>query len=118
HTHFLEDCPSGSEAVDAGGHATIDGDLEENLLDLVFRDAVGQCAPNMQLDLMRPVESGKHGKVQHAARFAIQPRASPDFAPAVLGNQFLQRAAEIVGGLDRVVHKVSAKHRSANAQAF
>ena len=50
--------------------------------------------------------------------FRSRPGTSPDFAPAVLGNQFLQRAAEIVGRLDGVVHKLGAKHRSANAEAF
>src|SRR5262249_19682706 len=97
---FLEHLARGAEGVDGGGNAGIDGGVEKNLADLLARDAIGQRAPHMELQLMRLVERRQHGEVEHAARLPRKARPPPHRAPAIFGDEFLQRPIEIVGALD------------------
>src|ERR1700754_2320042 len=72
-----------AEGIHTGGNPAIDRDLEEDFADLVLADAVGQCAFDMHLQLVRAVERAQHGEVQHAAGFLRQGLEAPDGSPAV-----------------------------------
>src|SRR6266446_443600 len=91
---FLEDVAGGLEGVEAGRDAAIDGDLQEDLLDLLLGEAVGQRAVDMQLELGPAIERRQHGEVQHRTRLLRQARACPDIAPAILGGDVLERHHE------------------------
>src|SRR5580704_12068605 len=45
-----------------GGHAAVDGGLEEHLPDLVGREPVAPGATHMELELVHPAERGEHGE--------------------------------------------------------
>src|SRR5437870_3170036 len=77
------------EAIDRSRHATVDCNLEKNFFDLVFRQPVRERPAHMGFNLVRAIECRKHGKIQHAARLAIQTRTPPYLAPAVLGHELL-----------------------------
>src|SRR5262245_55127426 len=106
HAHFLEDFPGDPEIVHPGRNAAIDGDLQENFLNLLFADAVCECATYVELDLVRTIQGCEHRQVEHASGLLGQSWTSPDFAPTVLRDQFLQRHAEVVGILKRIVHEL------------
>ena len=112
--HFARD----AETVDAGGHAGIDRDLHEDFADLVLGDAVGQRALDVRAQFVRPVEDRDHGEVEHAAGLARQFLAAPDRAPAIFGEQFLERLVEVVDVLQGVVDIGLAEHGFANFQAL
>src|SRR5689334_13689067 len=61
--HFL----GVTEGVYAGRHAAIDRDLHEHLAYLLARGAVGQRAPHMGLEFLRPVQRAQHREVEEAA---------------------------------------------------
>src|SRR3954467_6885579 len=69
-----------AEGIDAGRHAAIDRDLHEHLADLLARGAVGQRAPHMGLEFLRPVQRAQHRKVEEAAGFMRESVAAPDVA--------------------------------------
>src|SRR6185437_14202670 len=105
-----EDLARRAEGVDRGGHAGIDPGLQEDLGDLLARDAVVERAPDMQLDLVRPVERGQHGEVEEAARLARQAGPRPHLAPAIFRDEILQHLAEAVGAGERAVDMLGAQH--------
>src|SRR5438105_10591744 len=112
--HFARD----AKAVDAGGHAGIDRNLHEDFADFVAADPVGQRALDVHAQLVRPVEDRDHGEVEHAAGLARQFVAAPHRAPAIFGDQFLERPVEIVDVLQRIVDIGLAEHGFAHFQAL
>src|SRR4051794_35003089 len=101
-----EDLTSSAKAVDRGRHTRVDGDLQEDLPDLVTGDAVGQRGLDVRAQFMWPVEYRCHGQIQHAARLAAQAVAPPHRTPAVLGDEILQGAGEVIGFGDRFVYVI------------
>src|SRR5260370_14413872 len=110
--HFARD----AEAVDARGHAGIDRHLHEDFANLVLGHAVDQRALDVHPQFMRPVEDRDHGKIEHAAGLARQLLAAPHRAPAIFGNQFLERLVEIVGVFERIGDIFLAQYRFAYFQ--
>src|SRR5262249_3311820 len=64
--HLLQHLACDAEAVEGGRHAAIDGDLQEDLAQLVLGHAVVDRAAHMQAQLMRPVEGGDHSEIEDA----------------------------------------------------
>src|SRR5262245_58416950 len=79
---FRERLARDAERVDAGRHAAVDRDGEEDLANLIARDAVGQRALHVHFQLVRTIEGADHREVEHAARLLREPLASPARAPA------------------------------------
>src|SRR4249919_3818464 len=91
-----------AHGIDAGRDAAINRDLQKYLADLGAREAVGERALDVDLELVRPVECGDHAEIQQAAIPPRETRASPHAAPAVLGRQLDDGSAEIVGSSERL----------------
>jgi len=115
--HLLEGLAGDAEAVDRRRHAAINGGLQEHFGDLRLRDAVADRALDVELELVRTVQSRDHGEVEEAAGAAVEAWPPPDLAPAIFGDELLHGAVEIVGGGDRAVDVVAAEHRTADLQA-
>src|SRR6202043_1044580 len=92
--HLLERLTGDAERIDAARNAGVDRGLRHDLAYLFLGDAVAQCAFDMQLQLVRPVEDADHGDVEHAAGLARETIAPPGGTPAVLGHQLLKRPIE------------------------
>jgi hypothetical protein len=115
---FLEHVHHRLERIEAGRDAAIDAGLQQDFLDLVTCDAVGQRALHMQLQLGGAVEGGEHREVQHRACFARQAGARPDLAPGVFGGHLLEAGEEIVGAGQGAVDILGAQHGSPHLQAL
>src|SRR5690349_18209806 len=88
--HLLRD----PERVEAGREPAIGGHLQEDLLDLLLAAPVAQRPSHVAGQLVGPVERAQHRDVDQAARSAVEPGPRPDRAPAVLGDELLERPAE------------------------
>src|SRR6267378_3400831 len=104
--------------IDAARNAGIDRDLHQHFTDFVLGDAVAQCAFDMQLQLVRPIEDADHRDVEHAANLVRKAVAAPCGAPAILGDEFLKGAIEIVGILHRRLDVIFAEHSGANLKTL
>src|SRR4029079_3355036 len=67
---------------------------------------------------MRPVESRQHRQIQEASCFALQVRTSPDFTPAVLRDDFVERTREVIGGGNGLVYIFGTQHSPAYCEAL
>jgi hypothetical protein len=67
---------------------------------------------------VRPVQDRDHREVEHAAGLARQFLAAPDRAPAIFGDQLLERLVEIVGIFQRIGDIGLAQYRFTNFQAL
>src|SRR3954464_14253399 len=92
----LEHVARGLEGVEAGRDTAIDRDLQEDLLDLLLAEAVGQRAVDVQLELRPAVQRREHREVQHRARLLGQAGSRPDVTPAIFGGDVLERHHEVV----------------------
>src|SRR5262245_31184629 len=70
---LLEGLARITEGVDAGGNAAINGDLEQDLLDLLLGQSVLQSAFHVQLQFVRPVQRAEHGQIDDRARAPVDP---------------------------------------------
>ena len=107
-----------AERIDGCGNARVDRDLHQGLADLFLRCAVADRAFDVNLELVRPVQRGEHRDVEQAARLLRQAFAAPHRAPAVLGDELLERHVEVVGVGERLVDEFRADHRFADRQAL
>src|SRR3954468_10671684 len=80
--YFLEGVARDAEAVDPSRNAAIDGDLQEDLLDLLLGKAVFQRRLDVQLQLMGAVERADHRQIDNAAAATVKAGAGPKRAPA------------------------------------
>src|SRR4030095_14951151 len=111
-TQLLEHFPRDSETVHSRRNAAVNRDLQKDLFDLVLRHTVRQRAAHVGLDLVRTIESRKHGEIQQAAGLLIQTGAAPDLSPAVLRDEFLQRAVEIIRRRELSIHEIRSQNRT------
>src|SRR5579872_1233564 len=107
-----------AEAVDAAGNAGIDRDLHENFAYLVPAHAVGERAPDVSPQFVRPVEDRNHRKIEHAAGLARKFLAAPDCPPAIFSDEFLERLVELIGVFQRVGDVSLAKHGFSDFQSL
>src|SRR6185436_13939570 len=107
-----------AEGVDARRDAAIDGNLEQDLLDLVLGDAVLQGALDVQLQFLRTAERAEHRQVDDAAGAAVQARPGPQRAPAEFGRPFGHRPGEFVRARNGLVDVVFTQHFLADLQSL
>src|SRR5690606_19202212 len=94
--HLLEYLVGVTRGLDGSGHSAVDGDLQNDLLQLIWGEAVANCAAHVQLELGYLAERRDHAEVDEAALARLDAVAGPDRAPAVLGDEFLQLLREFV----------------------
>src|SRR5215831_13181029 len=92
---LLDDLARLFEGVVAGRRAAIDRLLQDDLLDVVGREAaVGKRGAHMQLELV-PLTERHHGADhQHATGTLVVVRTRPDLAPDVARDHLLEFAVE------------------------
>src|SRR6516162_10406484 len=112
-----EDFARVTKSGDRGRHAGIDRDLHEHLANFFLGHAVAQRAADMQLELVFAVERRQHGEVEHAAGLVRQSVTAPYRAPAIFGQELLERLDKRVARAQRLVDILLAKHRGTDRRA-
>src|SRR5882757_3953967 len=94
------------------GYAGIDADMQEDLLELLARQAVIHAHADMRLQLLGASQRLQHGDGDDAARHAFQPRPGPRCGEAVLEQELPEVARHLVlGGLvERRLGNLGAAH--------
>src|SRR6185295_5735128 len=92
----LDDWLGVPETIDAARDAAIDRDLDQHGTDLVRCHAVVQGASHMRLELLHAAERSDHADVEDRALARRQRVVAPGFAPAVLRDDALEVAVEVV----------------------
>src|SRR5262249_49123289 len=72
-------------------------------------NAVCERAADVGLDLMRTIQRRQHSEIQKTASLLVQTGSAPDFTPAVLRHEFLQRAIEIISRCKRIIDKIRSQ---------
>src|SRR5262245_48737170 len=106
----LDDRPGGAEAVDADRNAAVDRDLGEHRAQLVGRETVAQSAADMALKLLHLAERRDHAEVEDRALARAQGVVAPRLAPAILGQDALKIAVEVVDIVEGAIDIFVAQH--------
>src|SRR5262249_29832663 len=115
---LVDDLAGDPEAVDPDWEPAIGGDLREHGADLVGREAVAQRPASVALELLHLAERCDHAEVENRALARAERRVGPDLAPAVLSEDTLEVAVEVVETIERAVHIGVTQHLAAHGQAF
>ena len=113
----LDDLMRHAERIDARRNTRIDRNLQQDLAYFIRRHAIPQRARHMILQLVGAVQYAEHRQIEHAARLARKPFASPTGAPAILGYQFLQRTSEVIRRRERLFDELLADNILADGEA-
>src|SRR5262249_47589984 len=105
-----------AKAVHADRDPTVDRDLGQHRTDLIGREAVAQRAANVGLEFLHFPERGDHAEIEDGALARAQRVVAPGFTPAILGDEALEIAVEVVGALERAIDIVLAEHLAAHAE--
>ena len=100
-----------------GGDAAVDGGLQDELLDLVDREAVAACCPDVQGQLLVVAPRDQRGEGDQGAAATVEPRSGPDATPGVLGDELLEVAREVGRCADGPVDVRVAEHLAAHDHA-
>src|SRR5262249_34253458 len=99
-----------AEAIHPHRDAAIDRDLGEHGANLVRREPVAQGAPHVGLEFLHLAERGNHAEVEYRALARRERVVAPGLAPAILGDDALEIAVEIIGALERAIDILGAEH--------
>src|SRR5262249_12724741 len=83
----------------------------------VLGQPVGERAADVQLQLMRAVEDRDHRKIEHRAFLARKALPAPAGAPAILGDELLERLVEVAGRRHRAIGVLLAQQHPADLQS-
>src|SRR5215813_10676673 len=108
---------SNAEAVDADRDPAVDRDLGQHRADLIGREAVAERAANVGLEFLHFPERGDHAEIEDRALARAQRVVAPGFTPAILGDEALEIAVEVIGALERAIDIVCAEHLAAHGEA-
>src|SRR3954463_10549148 len=103
--HALRDC----ERAVGRRDAAVDGALEQDLLQLVARQAVAERRPHVHRQLVLATRGDEGDDRDDAARPAVEPGARPDVAPRVAGDEVLEVRGEVGRAGARAVDVVVAE---------
>src|SRR5712691_3915036 len=106
-----------AEAIDPDRNTAIYRDLGEHRANLVGAQPVAERAADVGLELLHLAERGDHSEVEDRALARGQRLVAPGFAPAILGDDALKIAVEVVGALERAVDVLLAEHLAAHGEA-
>ena len=108
--------PGDAEAIDPDRDAAIDRDLREHRADLVRRQSVAQRAANVRCELLHLPERRDHAEIEDRALARAERVVAPGLAPAILRDDALKVAVEIVGALERAIDIFLTKHLAAHRE--
>src|SRR6516225_11354290 len=86
-----------AEAVHADRDPAVDRDLSQHRADFIGREPVAQRAANMDLEFLHFPERGDHAEIENGALARGQRVVAPGFTPAILGDEALEIAVEVIG---------------------
>ena len=99
-----------------GRHAGVDGDLQQDLLEIARFELVRETGADVQAELLQAAERSRGGQHEQSARAVIQAGPRPDRAPRVARDQLLKCAREIGRAGDRAIDVVVAENRPPNRE--
>src|SRR5262249_4246130 len=99
----LDDRLGVAEAIDAARDAAIDRDLDQHRADFVRRHAVVERAADVGLELLHAAERSDHAEIEDRALARLQRVVAPRLAPAILRDDTLEVAVEVVDVRHRLV---------------
>src|SRR4051794_12409072 len=114
---LIDDLAGDPEAVDPDWHTAIRGDLGQHGADLVGGQAIAQRPAGMGLELLHLAECRDHTEVEDRALARRQRRVAPGLAPAILGDDALEVAVEVVDALHGAIDIFVAQHLAAHGHA-
>src|SRR6185503_11639760 len=103
-----------AEAVHADRDAAVDRDLREHGADFVRRHAVVERAPHVGLELLHAAERSDHAEIEDRALARRQCVVAPGLAPAILRDDALEVAVEVVRAGHGLVDIAVARHFAAH----
>src|SRR5262245_54417483 len=115
---LVDDLAGDPEAIDPDRKPAIGGDLREHGADLVRREPVAQRAAGVALELLHLPERRDHAEIEDRALTRGERRIAPDLAPAILGQDALEVAVEVVEAVQRAIHISVTQHLAAHGQAL
>jgi hypothetical protein len=81
--------------VIGGGHTGINHLLQDDLLDVVGREAaLGQCGSNVQAESIPRTERQQRFDDKHTARAIVEMWSGPDLTESIARDQFLEFGVE------------------------
>ena len=92
---MVEDFLGGMEGGVGGGHATVDGSLQQDFLNFVACYAERECGFEVHTKFRLAVQGDEHGQGEQTASLPRQAWAAPNFSPGVAGDQILKRLIEL-----------------------
>src|SRR5207244_1235599 len=95
------------EAVHTDRDTAIDGDLREHRPDLIGRKPVAKRPANVRLEFLHLAERSNHSEIEDRALARAQRVVAPGLSPAILSDDALEIAVEVVGTLERAIHVTS-----------
>src|SRR4051812_11409039 len=113
----LDDRLGVAEAIDAARNAAIDRDLDQHRADFIRRHAVVERAADVGLELLHPAKRGNHAEVEDRALARWQRVVAPGLAPAILRDDTLEVAIEVVGVRHRLIDVFIAGDLAAHLHA-
>ena len=99
------------------GNAAIDRDLDQHRADFVRRHAVVERAAHVGLEFLHAAERGDHAEVEDRALARRQRVVAPGLAPAILRDDALEVAVEVVDVRHRLVDVFVAGDLAAHLHA-
>ena len=114
---FVDDRIGAAEAFRRDRDAGIDRGVQEDLGDLLRRDAVVERAADMDFEFVPARQRGEHADIEHAAGLTRDPVAQPDIAPALRLGELDEVLGERVGLLLAGIDIGGAQHLAAHLRA-
>src|SRR5262245_25824278 len=115
---LVDDLAGDPEAVDPDREPAIGRDLREHGADLVGGEPVAQRPAGVALELLHFPERRDHAEVENRALARAERRIAPDLAPAVLRQDALEVAVEVIEAIQRAIHIGVTQHLAAHGHAF
>src|SRR4030095_6962672 len=115
---LVDDLAGGPEAIDPDREPAIGRDLREHGADLVGGKSVAQRPAGVALELLHFPKRRDHAEVEDRALARAERWIAPDLAPAVLREDALEVAVEVVEAVQRAVHIGVAQHLAAHGHAL
>src|SRR5262249_6209498 len=100
---LINDLAGDPEAIDPDREPAIGRDLGEHRADLIGGEPVAQRPAGVGLEFLHLAERCDHAEIEDRALARAERRVAPDLAPAILSEDALEVAVEVVEAIQRAV---------------